>query len=114
MKKLLILVSLLALAPEAKAMTKTFYIKFKGQSDSEALDKVDDAIVGIKNGKYRYRHEPIRVYFERFGCERTKPKNIKIKAVTVKKGYRINRRGDLETFRQATVQLDHKKCSNRD
>ena len=114
MKNVLILVCLISFASELKAQTKVFYLKFKGQTDSEALDKVDQAIPGILTGKYKYRHQRLRVLYASKGCDFTRPKNISLKAVTVKKAYRVNRHGELETFQQATVKVAHNRCHGRD
>lgn len=113
MKIKLTLLSLTLIASQVNAGTETFYLKFKGQTDSEALDKVDEAIAGIKTGKYRYRHQPLRVLYASKGCDFTRPKNISLKAVTVKKAYRVNRHGELETFQQATVKVAHNRCLRR-
>jgi hypothetical protein len=110
MKNVLILISLVTFASQVNAATKHFYVKFKGQSDEEALDKVDDAIEGLKNGRYIYRHEPIRILYASKGCEFTKAKYINLEALTVKKAYRVNRHGELEVFKQATVKVAHSRC----
>jgi len=112
MKSIVILLVLIAFASNASAGTRKFYIKFKGETNEEVLDKVDDAISGLKNGKYRYLHQPIRLLYESKGCNFTKPKYIDVKTLTVKKAYRVNRFYELESFKQATVIVTHKRCSH--
>ncbi len=96
----------------ATARTNKFYFRFKGQSDAEALDKVDEALKGLKNGKGVYQHQRVRNIYSQRGCGVTRPRYVNLEAVTVKKAYRVNRHGELETFQQATVKITHKRCSN--
>ncbi len=114
MNKIIVLLAMLAIASNASARTEKFYIKFKGQSDAEVLDKVDDAIPGLKNGKYRYMHQPIRLLYLKKGCQFSRPEIVNIKTLTVKKAYRINRHEELESFKRATVIVTHKRCRKVD
>ncbi|MFT6070523.1 MAG: hypothetical protein ACJAT2_003205 [Bacteriovoracaceae bacterium] len=111
MKNMLILLSLLIFANNASARTNKFYFRYKGQSDAEALDKVDEALTGLKNGKGVYQYQRVRNIYSQRGCNVTRAKYVDLKAVTVKKAYRVNRYGELETFQQATVKIAHKRCS---
>ena len=112
MKTLFILFFLISIATNVSAGTKTFYLRFKGQTDAEALDKVDEAIPGLKSGKFVYEHQRVSRLYASRGCDFTRPKYVSLKAVTVKKAYRVNRHGELESFQQATVKLAHKRCTS--
>lgn len=108
MKKTLLLACLFSL--EALGGTRYFYIKVKGNSEEGVIEKVDRALPGIINGRYKNPHMPVRMLFGDKGCWPNNERTVIPLSLVVRKAYRINRFSEVEKFYQGVVKIKHRRC----